>query len=135
MKRITLIATLFSALTATAQTDLQGMQSSEFLPEANPDHQFDYQQTGPQKFESFEAAAAWADVVAIAQLNNIDYKKTRDLNAKGQGFLTVRVPYKGVRKNELLIVNAKGFEDHICYYPDKAGVEGQKHSAKTLWQN
>lgn len=102
------------------------MKDSAFLPEANPDHDFDYGMISPQQFSSFEQAAAWADVVAIAQLHNTDYQKTRELNSQGQAFLQVRVPYKGVQKNELLIVNAKGFDDHVCYYPDKAGVEGQR---------
>lgn len=102
------------------------MQDSAFLPESNPDHQFSYQQLDVQTFDDYESAAKWADVVAIAQLHNTDYSKTRELNAKGQAYLTVRVPYKGVRKNELLIVNAEGFDTSACYYPDKEGVEGQR---------
>ncbi|KAA3641661.1 MAG: hypothetical protein DWP95_06410, partial [Proteobacteria bacterium] len=67
-----------------------------------------------------------ADVVAVAQVVNVDYQKSRDLNAQGQAFLTVRVPYKGVNRNDLLIVNAKGFAEHQCYYPDRQG-EGQRY--------
>jgi len=95
------------------------------LPEANRDFAFDYTTLDPIEFESFEAAASWADVVAIAQVINVDYEKTRELNAKGQAFLTVRVPYKGVQKDEFLIVSSQGFEDHVCYYPDREG-EGQR---------
>ncbi|WP_223787795.1 hypothetical protein [Marinicella meishanensis] len=95
------------------------------LPEANRDFEFDYTTLPPMAFESFEAAAEWADVVAIAQLLNVDYEQTRELNAKGQAFLTVRVPYKGVQKDEFLIVSSKGFEDHVCYYPNREG-EGQR---------
>lgn len=95
------------------------------LPEANPDYHFDYEAIEPVTFESFEAAAQWADVVAIAQVINIDYTQTRELNAQGQAFLTVRVPYKGVTKDELLIVSSKGFDDHVCYYPDRE-EEGER---------
>ncbi len=95
------------------------------LPESNRDYQFDYAEIMPQSFSSFEEVAAWADVVAIAQVVNIDYLKTRELNAMGQAFLTVRVPYKGVQKDQLLTVSSKGFEDHVCYYPDRI-EEGER---------
>ncbi|VAW47094.1 hypothetical protein MNBD_GAMMA02-1730 [hydrothermal vent metagenome] len=108
------------APTSHAQHSIDGL-----LPEANRDFQFDYSDLAPIKFESFEAVAAWADVVAIAQVVNIDYEQTRELNAKGQAFLNVHVPYKGVKRNELLIVSSKGFEPHSCYYPDRIG-EGER---------
>lgn len=127
MKTFTLIISIMTSLSVYGQTELQNMQNSEFLPESNPDHKFEYQQIENQTFEDFESAAQWADVVAIAQLVNIDYTKQRELNAKGQAYLTVRVGYKGVQKNELLIVNAKGFDQSVCYFPDKAGVEGQRY--------
>ncbi len=111
--------TLIIALLAWALTGHAQISSDGLLPEANRDFQFDYSPIEPQKFDSFAAAAAWADVVAIAQVMNIDYEKTRELNAKGQAFLTVRVPYKGVQKDELLIVSSKGFDSHVCYYPER----------------
>jgi hypothetical protein len=100
-----------------AQHSIDGL-----LPEANRDYQFDYDDIAPIKFESFATAAEWADVVAIAQVVNVDYEQTRELNSKGQAFLTVHVPYKGVEKNELLIVSSKGYEEHTCYYPDRLGA-------------
>ncbi len=127
MKKPLMIYLLTVSSLINAQTALQDMKQSDFLPEANPDHKFDYQETEPQSFGSFEKAAQWADVVAIVQLENIDYQKTRELNAKGQAFLKVLVPYKGVKKNQLLIVNAKGFEDHVCYFPEKTTTEGQRY--------
>jgi len=108
------------APTSHAQHSIDGL-----LPESNRDFQFDYSDLAPIKFESFEAVAAWADVVAIAQVVNVDYEQTRELNAKGQAFLNVHVPYKGVKRNELLIVSSKGFEPHSCYYPDRIG-EGER---------
>jgi hypothetical protein len=115
---------LLSLLTACLLCTVTVAQN--LLPESNPDFQFDYSTPKPIAFESLQEAAEWADVVAVAQVVNIDYQKTRDLNAEGQAFLTVRVPYKGVNKNDLLIVSAKGFEDYQCYYPDREN-EGQRY--------
>jgi len=117
--KITLL-TLFTVSAFSAHT-----QTSQLLPEANRDFEFDYETTEPIAFKSFEEAASWADVVAVAQVLNVDYIKTRDLNAQGQAFLTVRVPYKGVKKNDMLIVSAKGFEEQVCYYPDRI-EEGER---------
>lgn len=117
MRLITLIIILIVSLAAVAQN---------LLPESNPDFQFDYSTPEPIDFQSLQEAADWADVVAVAQVVNIDYQQTRELNARGQAFLTVRVPYKGVNKNDLLIVSAKGFEDYQCYYPDREN-EGQRY--------
>lgn len=126
MKTTTLIITLLISLLANAQTDLQEWKKSGLLPESNREHQFDYSPLPAQSFTSFEQAAQWADVVALVQVFNTDYKTTRKLNAEGQAFLDVRVPYKGVKKGQLLIVNAKGFDDNACYYPDRKG-EGQRY--------
>ena len=122
MKNITttliLIILIFMwAPTGHAQHSIDGL-----LPESNRDFQFDYNDLAPIKFASFAAAAEWADVVAIAQVVNVDYEQTREINAKGQAFLNVHVPYKGVKKNELLIVSSKGFATHSCYYPDRIGA-------------
>lgn len=125
MKKITttiilLILSLSWLTTSHAQHTVDGL-----LPESNRDFDFDYTDLEPVKFDSFAAVAEWADVVAIAQVVNVDYEQTRELNAKGQAFLNVHVPYKGVEKNELLIVSSKGFESHTCYYPDRLG-EGER---------
>ncbi|MCB1581614.1 MAG: hypothetical protein R3E90_15080 [Marinicella sp.] len=118
---INILMLLTFSVTAFSQN-----KTSDLLPEANRDYGFDYSTTEPVAFNSFAQAAEWADVVAIAQIVNIDYLKTRELNSQGQAFLKVRVPYKGVQKNDLMIVSAKGFEDHVCYYPDREG-EGQRY--------
>lgn len=120
------IKTLFTiCCLAVGQLVCAQQTEQALLPEANRDFDFDYTTLMPIQFESFAAAANWADVVAIAQLVNVDYEKTRELNAKGQAFLTVRVPYKGVQKDDFLIVSSKGFEEHVCYYPNREG-EGQR---------
>lgn len=126
MKLIATLKTVFIlTLLIYSNASLSQEIGTNLLPEANRDYGYDYTPIEPIEFKSFAEAAAWADVVAIAQVVNIDYLKTRDLNANGQGFLKVRVPYKGVKKNDLLIVSSKGFESHVCYYPDRI-EEGQR---------
>ena len=100
--------------------------AQDILPESNPDHQFAYEEVETVEFKDFEEAANWADLVAVAQVVNIDYQKTRKLNAKGQAFLNILVPYKGAKKNELIIVNESGFADDACYYPDREN-EGARY--------
>jgi len=120
-QRFVSFLSLLSALMLCTAASAQNL-----LPESNPEFQFDYKIPKPIDFKTLQQAAEWADVVAVAQVVNIDYQKTRDLNAQGQAFLTVRVPYKGVNKNDLLIVSVKGFEDYQCYYPDREN-EGQRY--------
>jgi hypothetical protein len=125
MNKMTAIIMITSLMLGWVTTSHGQQNIDGLLPEANPDYQFDYSDLAPVKFDSFAAAAEWADVVAIAQVVNVDYQQTREINAEGQAFLTVHVPYKGVEKNDLLIVNSKGFEAHTCYYPDRMG-EGER---------
>ncbi len=77
------------------------------------------------QLKSFEEAAQWADLVAIAQVDDIEYKKVRKLNASGYAYLKVRVPYKGAELNETIAVVAKGFSKNVCYYPDREN-EGER---------
>ncbi len=113
-------------LTVTFLLIVTTSNGQNLLPEANDAFTFDYQMPEPITFESLSEAAEWADVVAVAQVVNVDYQKTRELNSQGQAFLTVHVPYKGTDKNDLLIVSAKGFDEHQCYYPDRED-EGQRY--------
>jgi hypothetical protein len=68
---------------------------------------------------SFAEATAWADLVAIAQVDDIEYEKIRDTNVKGYAFLNVLVPYKGSTRGETIAVVAEGTNDNACYYPDR----------------
>lgn len=77
------------------------------------------------KLTSLVEATQWADLVAIAQVDDIEYEKVRDLNAKGYAFLDILVAYKGASKNEPIAVLATGFDDNICYYPDRIN-EGER---------
>ncbi|MFK8011766.1 MAG: hypothetical protein AB8B80_06975 [Marinicellaceae bacterium] len=78
------------------------------------------------KLNSFAEAASWADVVAIAQVDSVDYQQVRNLNAKGYAYLNILIPYKGSKKDEPISVIATGFEDNACYYPDGFN-EGERY--------
>ncbi len=115
MKYLTLIIIL--AFNASAQITFS----------QNPN---DFSTKGLEKIEaptltSFEQAAQWADLVAIAQVDDIEYKKVRNLNAEGYAYLNIRVAYKGAIHDESIAVVAKGFDDNICYYPDRSN-EGER---------
>lgn len=75
--------------------------------------------------KTFAQATQWADLVAIAQVDDIEYEQVRDLNANGYAFLNILVPYKGATKDEPVAVIAKGFDDNVCYYPDREN-EGER---------
>jgi len=77
------------------------------------------------ELNSFEQASQWADLVAIAQVDDIEYEKVRELNSKGYAYLNIRVAYKGATRGESIAVIAKGFEDNTCYYPDREN-EGER---------
>jgi hypothetical protein len=84
-------------------------------------------ETPPPEFHSFAEATQWADTIAIAQVEDINYKKKRSLNASGSAWLKILVPYKGdIDKDDYIEVSAKGFEDWACYYPDRLN-EGQRY--------
>jgi len=77
------------------------------------------------EFKSFAEATQWADLVAVAQVDDIEYEKVRNLNAKGYAFLNILIAYKGAQKDEPIAVVAKGFDDNVCYYPDREN-EGER---------
>ena len=75
--------------------------------------------------KSLAEATKWADLVAVAQVDDIEYEQKRNLNAKGYAFLNILIPYKGAQKDEPIAVIATGFEDNVCYYPDRVN-EGER---------
>lgn len=75
--------------------------------------------------KSFAQATQWADLVAIAQVDDIEYEKVRNLNVKGYAFLNVLVAYKGATRGESIAVIAEGTGNEVCYYPDRAN-EGER---------
>jgi len=74
---------------------------------------------------SFAQASQWADLVAVAQVDDIEYEKVRKLNAKGYAFLNVLIAYKGTTRGESIAVLATGLQDDACYYPDREN-EGER---------
>lgn len=74
---------------------------------------------------SFAEATAWADLVAIAQVDDIEYEQIRNLNVKGYAYLNILVAYKDATKGESIAVLASGVEDNACYYPDRIN-EGER---------
>lgn len=83
------------------------------------------QKSEAPELKSFAEATQWADLVAVAQVDEIEYEKVRKLNAKGYGFLKVLVAYKGTKRGEDIAVLATGFDDNACYYPDRVN-EGER---------
>lgn len=77
------------------------------------------------ELNSFAEATKWADLVAVAQVDDIEYEQVRKLNAKGYAFLNILVPYKGANKYESIAVLATGFDDNVCYFPDRVN-EGER---------
>ncbi len=77
-------------------------------------------------FKSLSEAAQWADLVAIAQVDDIEYEQVRSMNTEGYAFLNVLIPYKGATKGEPIAVMANGLDDDVCYYPDRIN-EGERY--------
>ncbi|MEM9531888.1 MAG: hypothetical protein AAGA23_13330 [Pseudomonadota bacterium] len=62
--------------------------------------------------------AAEADVIAVVQVTQTDYEKTRSFPSSGWALLKVLVPYRGVARGDVLEVTEKGLGDFRCYYPE-----------------
>lgn len=62
------------------------------------------------------------DLVAIVQLDDIDYKVVRGFPRKGSAYLKILIAYKlpeGFDKQEKVEVYDEGLEDFRCYYTDR----------------
>ena len=70
-------------------------------------------------------AAEWADLVALVQVDDIEYEKVRNLNSKGFAYVNDLVTYKGSTLNEPIAIITYGLDDNACYFPDRAN-EGQR---------
>ena len=117
MIRLFIAFTILIPVLCFAQTEYVPTQDELFLKEKEV--------LQAPEMKSFAEATKWADLVAVAQVANIEYEQQRKLNAKGYGFLDIRVGYKGISKGEKIAVVAKGFDDNVCYYPDREN-EGQR---------
>ncbi len=117
MKHIPILLTIFSLSMASAQITFND-NLEQFSTKS-------IEKIKAPEFNSFAEAAKWADLVAIAQVDDIEYEQVRELNAKGYAFLNILIPYKGAKKDEPIAIIATGFEDNVCYYPDRIN-EGQR---------
>lgn len=77
------------------------------------------------KLSTLAEATEWADLVALVQVDDIEYNKARELNSSGFAYLNVLIPYKGSSYDEPIVVIAYGVEDDVCYFPDREN-EGQR---------
>jgi hypothetical protein len=118
MKTISLISLFFINTVVLAQV------TSSQNPDDFSSKQIDNIET--PRFTTLTQASEWADLVAVAQVDDIEYEQVRQLNAKGYAFLNILVPYKGSSRGEPIAVFAKGFDDNVCYYPDRVN-EGQRY--------
>ena len=117
MKYILLLFSLFYLNISTAQVS--------FVQKHDEFSSIEIESIQPPILNSFAEATEWADLVAIAQVDDIEYEQVRELNAKGYAFLNILIPYKGSKKDEPIAVVASGFESNACYYPDRIN-EGER---------
>jgi hypothetical protein len=84
---------------------------------AAPDPQRD---TTPSSLTELAAAA---DLVALAQVRDTDYRRQRDIPVSGSAFLRILIAYKSDRDDELFEVYEKGLHEHECYFPNPTVFE------------
>jgi hypothetical protein len=72
---------------------------------------------------SLAELAAEADLVALAQLRDTDYRRQRNIPVSGAAYLRVLIPYKGVKAGEIIEVFEKGLRDTECYFPNPTVFE------------
>ena len=69
------------------------------------------------------ALAAAADLVALAQVRDTDYRTQRDIPVSGSAFLRILIAYKADRDDELVEVYEAGLHEHECYFPNPTVYE------------
>jgi hypothetical protein len=77
---------------------------------------------GPRPATLSELAAT-ADLVALAQVRDTDYRRQRDIPVSGSAFLKILIPYKADRRADLIEVYEKGLHEHECYFPNPTVFE------------
>lgn len=77
---------------------------------------------------TFARLAEQADLIAIVRVETTQYEKTRSFPSKGNANLRVLIPYKGIKRDELVVVTEEGLEEDACYYPEVGPFvrEGQR---------
>lgn len=72
---------------------------------------------------SLDELAATADLVALAQVRDTDYRRQRDIPVSGSAFLQILISYKSDRAADLVEVYEKGLHPGECYFPDRSVFE------------
>lgn len=67
--------------------------------------------------------AAQADLVALAQVRDTDYRTRRGIPVSGSGYLRVLIPYKGAVAEQVIEVFEKGVHEAECYFPNPTVFE------------
>ena len=67
--------------------------------------------------------AASADLVALAQARDTDYRMQRDIPVSGSAYLRILLPYKMDQDSDLVEVYEKGLHEHECYFPNPTVFE------------
>jgi hypothetical protein len=70
----------------------------------------------PQATTLAQLATA-ADLVAVAQLRETDYRRQRGLPVSGSAYLEILIPYKQGEAGQIIEVFDRGLHEHECYFP------------------
>jgi hypothetical protein len=119
MKTILLISLILFISRSYAQESEFSIKATDFQPSLLKDI------VAPE-LNTLSEAAEWADLVAVVQVDDIEYNKIRQLNSEGFAYLNVLIPYKGAEFEEPIAVIAYGFEENACYFPDRVN-EGERY--------
>ena len=77
----------------------------------------------PAEAVSLSELARSADLVALAQARDTDYRMQRDFPISGSAYLKILLPYKMDQTTDLVEVYETGLHDHECYFPNPTVFE------------
>jgi hypothetical protein len=69
------------------------------------------------------ALARSAEVIALAQVRDTDYRRQREIPVSGSAYLRVLILYQGEPGTDVIEVYEKGLREHECYFPDPTVFE------------
>ena len=80
-------------------------------------------ETAPDEIPGLSQLAAAADVVALVQVRDTDYRLKREIPVSGSAYLGVLIPYKMDQEADLVEVYEKGLHEGECYFPNPTVFE------------
>ena len=80
-------------------------------------------ETAPNEIPGLSQLAAAADVIALVQVRDTDYRLKREIPVSGSAYLAVLIPYKMNRDTDLVEVYEKGLHEGECYFPNPTVFE------------